>query len=430
MRHYITIFALAVTAALCMFSACSSSVTEQPDSPQAAQADTDTVQAYYAADFDGKNFWAVGSDGKITRISADNQPQDLKQLTENDLNDLWIGEGKMLACGDGGTILYSAGQEQFQLVRTDCSANLNAATSFRGRFFVGGEDGLLMTSSDGVTWEPIELPVKNSIIGLAANEAIILAITEETDYLISTDGSAWEHRNYNQEYEGYADPCIFRSLQNMGESFFVVGQMAEHPDLPFVMYTESGEVWFHKPLAEINGMELSSFAPLKVNSIDCSLDQLVAACDEGGLLTVTNCAECNELGTYADADLYDLVFGGEKLLIVGEDYTHSVVDINDVRQYNIQPQQALDDYNNNGAVIIDVRSEDEWMEGHITDALHIPVEEIGTRLLQEVPNQNTQLIFYCSSGQRSQTALEEALKLGYQQVYNLGSIDEWPYGIE
>lgn len=118
------------------------------------------------------------------------------------------------------------------------------------------------------------------------------------------------------------------------------------------------------------------------------------------------------------------------MLLAGEGYTLSVIALEDVRQYKIQPEQALTDYLNNGAVLIDVRSDEEWASGHIAGAVHIPLADVDSRLPQEIPEKQTQLIFYCGSGKRSQTALEKARDLGYQLVYNLGGIDDWPYGLE
>lgn len=433
MKYYFKLL-LAVVVAICItLSACAKEGTEQSRESRTGKVEAVNAGesgAYYTAVFDGTYFWAAGTAGRLIRISMDNEVELPQSLSGNDLNDLWAGDEGMLICGDEGTILYCADGEQFVLAESTTTVDLNAVTCFNGSFFAGGESGVVLTSSDGLNWANIQLPDERDIIGLESNDSIIMAITRETDYYISTDGSNWDGQNYNQYYEGYSDQYIFNCLKSMGDTFFVAGQMKEYPDTPFVMYTETGEVWFNKPLAEINGTDPSSFFPLYINAIGYNLDQIVAACNYGRLLTITNCAECNQADEYAQADLYDLAFGNGKLLIVGEEYSHSIIDVNTVRQYTIQPAQALEDYNYRGAVIIDVRSDEEWAEGHIPGALHIPVDKISDRLLDEVPDQNTQLIFYCAVGGRAQTALEEALELGYMQVYNLGGICDWPYDIE
>ncbi|NLY42943.1 MAG: rhodanese-like domain-containing protein [Clostridiaceae bacterium] len=80
-----------------------------------------------------------------------------------------------------------------------------------------------------------------------------------------------------------------------------------------------------------------------------------------------------------------------------------------------------------GAFIIDVRTPSEYEELHIKGSINIPVDQIKDRLVEVVQNYGAKIIFYCSKGVRSQTALEEALELGFENVYNLRSINDWPY---
>eukprot|EP01093_Parvamoeba_rugata_P017102 TRINITY_DN666_c0_g1_i1.p1 TRINITY_DN666_c0_g1~~TRINITY_DN666_c0_g1_i1.p1 ORF type:complete len:117 (-),score=22.22 TRINITY_DN666_c0_g1_i1:76-426(-) len=61
------------------------------------------------------------------------------------------------------------------------------------------------------------------------------------------------------------------------------------------------------------------------------------------------------------------------------------------------------DYIEKGAVILDVRTHSEYQGGHIKNALHIPVQELGNRL-NEVKKLNKPVIAYCASGMRSGSA--------------------------
>ena len=72
-----------------------------------------------------------------------------------------------------------------------------------------------------------------------------------------------------------------------------------------------------------------------------------------------------------------------------------------------------------GAVIIDVRSEQEFKEGHIEGAISIPEYEIKNRMKKELPNLEQTIIAYCSTGHRSRRAQKVLEKMGYSQVYNL-----------
>jgi len=436
MRYLAKTLAILLSSAICIYLVWSltnpdSQAIKPGDLPATAEFDErDGTGAYYAAAFDGTSLWAAGSGGKLTRISTDNKLEQISYPTWSDLYDLCWANGILLACGKNGTIIFRSDDGTFRPAATGTTSDLLSVTEFKGSYYAAGEDGILLTSPDGRKWFLYQLPVSSDVIGLEANDELLFAITRESDYLVSKDGVTWKSRNYNKEYKDSVDQCVFESLKNLGDSFFVVGQLLEKPDIPFIMFTEDGQVWLNKPLARINGIDFSELGPLKIYDIDCYLDQLIAACDSGRLLNVTSCAECNQLGRYAEHDLYDLAIGSEYILLVGDEYTCKVIALEDIRQYKIQPEQALADYLNHGAVLIDVRNDEEWATGHIEGAVHIPLTDLSSRLPQEIPDKNTQLIFYCSSGKRSQTALEEAKDLGYQQVYNLGGIEEWPYELE
>ena len=72
-----------------------------------------------------------------------------------------------------------------------------------------------------------------------------------------------------------------------------------------------------------------------------------------------------------------------------------------------------------GAILIDVRSPQEYEEGHLEGALLIPEYELVSRCRQELRNKEAIYIVYCSSGIRSKKAQRELEKLGYANVYNL-----------
>ena len=70
----------------------------------------------------------------------------------------------------------------------------------------------------------------------------------------------------------------------------------------------------------------------------------------------------------------------------------------------------------------DVREEEEYNLGHAKGALLFPVDSI--------PAADTPVLVYCRSGQRSRLAAEKLAALGYTQVYDVGSLAGWPYGLE
>ena len=81
---------------------------------------------------------------------------------------------------------------------------------------------------------------------------------------------------------------------------------------------------------------------------------------------------------------------------------------------------------NNGAILVDVRTEEEYEEDHIDGALLFPLDTINENTATEViDSKDTTIIVYCRSGNRSHQALEILKDLGYTNVYDLGSISNW-----
>lgn len=74
---------------------------------------------------------------------------------------------------------------------------------------------------------------------------------------------------------------------------------------------------------------------------------------------------------------------------------------------------------NQGAILLDVRSNQEYNEGHIQGAINIPEFEITKRIEKEIPKKNQLIIVYCQYGGRSRNAYNIMKKMGYTNVYNL-----------
>ena len=80
-------------------------------------------------------------------------------------------------------------------------------------------------------------------------------------------------------------------------------------------------------------------------------------------------------------------------------------------------------------IIIDARTEEEFAEGHIENAMLIPEYEISERAEKELPDKEQLILVYCRSGRRSKIASEELVKLGYINVKEFGGIIDWPYDV-
>ena len=81
-------------------------------------------------------------------------------------------------------------------------------------------------------------------------------------------------------------------------------------------------------------------------------------------------------------------------------------------------------------IILDVRTEEEFAEGHIPGAVLIPDYEIGERAQEMLPDKEQLIFVYCRSGNRSKKASAELAEMGYTNVKEFGGIIDWPYETE
>ncbi len=94
----------------------------------------------------------------------------------------------------------------------------------------------------------------------------------------------------------------------------------------------------------------------------------------------------------------------------------------------ITAEQAYEMMNTQEVVIVDVRTQSEYDEGHIQNAVLIPNETIGSEPPTNLPDKNAIILVYCRSGRRSEEAARKLVNLGYVIIYDFGGINDWTYG--
>ena len=85
---------------------------------------------------------------------------------------------------------------------------------------------------------------------------------------------------------------------------------------------------------------------------------------------------------------------------------------------------------NKNYVIVDVRTPDEYKEGHIPNAINIPNETINETVYNKLKDKNQLILIYCRSGSRSRQAAYKMQKLGYTNLVDFGGIINWKGKIE
>ena len=93
---------------------------------------------------------------------------------------------------------------------------------------------------------------------------------------------------------------------------------------------------------------------------------------------------------------------------------------------SLLPQEAILLINHENALVLDVREDNEYTQGHILNALHIPVSQLSAKIDKLEKYRNRPIIASCRSGSRSGNACRTLKKNGFERVHNLkGGIMAW-----
>ncbi|MBO5169550.1 MAG: rhodanese-like domain-containing protein [Oscillospiraceae bacterium] len=82
-----------------------------------------------------------------------------------------------------------------------------------------------------------------------------------------------------------------------------------------------------------------------------------------------------------------------------------------------------------GCIILDVRTREEYDQGHIPGAVLIPNTEIEAKAADLLPDKEQLILVYCRSGRRSKLAAQSLADLGYTNIREFGGILDWPYEV-
>ena len=73
---------------------------------------------------------------------------------------------------------------------------------------------------------------------------------------------------------------------------------------------------------------------------------------------------------------------------------------------------------NNNVIVLDVRSKQEYNEGHVSGSINIPIYDLEKNAVQKLEKESI-IIIYCSAGIRSKRGIQILKKLGYKNLYNI-----------
>jgi rhodanese-related sulfurtransferase len=92
----------------------------------------------------------------------------------------------------------------------------------------------------------------------------------------------------------------------------------------------------------------------------------------------------------------------------------------------VEPLAAVQLLNHDDSVMLDVREDSEYKDGHIIDTVHIPLGKLDQRMVELEKFREKPIIVSCRSGHRSSNACAKLRKHGFETVYNLkGGVMAW-----
>ena len=94
---------------------------------------------------------------------------------------------------------------------------------------------------------------------------------------------------------------------------------------------------------------------------------------------------------------------------------------------NISQETAKEIMDTKECIILDVRTPEEFAEGHIPGAILIPDYEITEKASNILTDKDALILVYCRSGRRSKNAANQLVDMGYTNIKEFGGIIDWPY---
>jgi phage shock protein E len=93
------------------------------------------------------------------------------------------------------------------------------------------------------------------------------------------------------------------------------------------------------------------------------------------------------------------------------------------RRWGQIPKKAASSLLRKGALVVDVRNPSQFNNGHLSQACNMPVDDIEGMMPQKVKDRNRVILVHCQTGLRSKQAKEKLARIGYTNVFDLGSYE-------
>lgn len=274
-----------------------------------------------------EGFIAVGSGGRIDRISVSGKIIESEEYPGENFNSL-ISDNKMIVvAGDKGILRISTGDGSFRKLNIRSGRDINSLTFFNGKFIAGADKGLIISGDPRSSFIETQLNLKGNIVSVSSGRADCYGVTDEGEIIHSTDGINWDITDFNLVYAGYYKNCYFTSVLVTENRIAVAGVNIDN--LPVVLFSSKGTVWTDRPLDYDNHLGERTLLDEEPNGLiyDDLGDQFFLICNNGKLLKLPSCSHCNELEVISSEDLEGIIFSDDTMVIVGENFSIRSINI-------------------------------------------------------------------------------------------------------
>ena len=265
-------------------------------------------------------FVAVGSGGRIDRISETGKIIRSEEFTGENFNSLICDNKMIMVAGDNGVLRISRDGGIFRKAESGTERDINSITVFNRTIIAGADDGVIISGDPRGSFNEIYLNLKGNIVSVSSRITDCYGVTDEGEIIHSTDGIHWDILDFNKVYSGFYKQCYFTKVLVTENRIAVTG--VNKDNTPLVMFSSQGGVWTERSLDYKNDQGINvSLEDLPNNIIyDETGNDFFLVCNKGKLMKLPSCNQCNELEVISSEDLEGISLNGNTMMIVGGNF--------------------------------------------------------------------------------------------------------------
>jgi hypothetical protein len=267
-----------------------------------------------------EGFLAAGSGGRIDWISVSGNITRSEDVPGEVFNCILLFDQSVYIAGERGTMLLLSEDGTVHKIPSGTRKNINALAAFNGTMIAGADEGTLVLHELNGLFHEVDLPLKGNIVSLSARASACFGVTDEGEIIHSTDGMSWDIFDFNHTYSGFYDSCCFTKILAAENRIVVAGVNKE--GLPVMYYSRLGGVWTERDLDYTDDQGRPGFLTDVPNDIyyDEQQDQTFLVCNDGKLILLPSCSQCNRLKITSSNNLEGIACNENTILIAGENY--------------------------------------------------------------------------------------------------------------